>query len=60
MKNVGIDDKLVLVGGNIPRQDVETLLNYGVAGVFPIGAKLDDIVTFIQNKVREGNEKIES
>jgi methylmalonyl-CoA mutase C-terminal domain/subunit len=43
----GLTDKRVLVGGNIPRQDVEALLNLGVAAVFPTGSRLEDIAAFI-------------
>jgi methylmalonyl-CoA mutase cobalamin-binding domain/chain len=41
----------VLVGGNIPGRDVETLKKYGVNGVFPTGARLDEIVEFIRDSV---------
>ncbi len=43
----GLTDKRVLVGGNIPRQDVEALLRLGVSGVFPTGSRLEDIAAFI-------------
>ena len=46
-----IDDILVLVGGNIPGKDIDTLEEYGVDGVFPVGTKLDAIVDFIQKRV---------
>jgi len=51
-------DKLVLVGGNIPLGDVKVLKEYGVAEVFPVGAKLDEIIEFIKRRVGERNEKI--
>lgn len=44
-------DKLVLVGGNIPDKDIPKLKEYGISGVFPIGARLEDIVTFIKERV---------
>jgi methylmalonyl-CoA mutase C-terminal domain/subunit len=47
----GLTDKMVLVGGNIPKRDIETLKSYGVTEVFPVGAKLDEIVQFIRGKV---------
>ena len=52
-----LTDKLVLVGGNIPRKDIETLEGYGVSGVFPVGTRLDDIVAFIKEKVRKQDER---
>lgn len=48
-----ISDKLVLIGGNIPQRDIKILKDYGVAGVFPTGAKLEEIVTFIRQNVED-------
>lgn len=43
----GIADKLVVVGGNIPARDVESLLTFGVAAVFPTGSRLQEIASFV-------------
>jgi methylmalonyl-CoA mutase C-terminal domain/subunit len=51
LRDVGLTDKIVLVGGNIPQKDVITLKEYGVDGVFPVGSKLDDIVYFIKKRI---------
>jgi methylmalonyl-CoA mutase cobalamin-binding domain/chain len=51
LRDVGLADKIVLVGGNIPQKDVITLKEYGVDGVFPVGSKLDDIVYFIKKRI---------
>jgi methylmalonyl-CoA mutase C-terminal domain/subunit len=48
----GLTDKLVLVGGNIPQRDIDTLLGYGVHGVFPTGSNLDEIIQFINERAR--------
>lgn len=53
LKNMGLTDKMVLVGGNIPQRDIKTLQEYGVDGVFPVGSKLEDIVDFINKRIRE-------
>jgi methylmalonyl-CoA mutase C-terminal domain/subunit len=53
-----LTDKIVLVGGNIPREDVKILKDYGVTQVFPVGAKLDEIVKFIKRRAGEQNEKV--
>ncbi len=45
-----ITDKIVLVGGNIPQKDIQTLEGLGVTGVFPVGAHLDEIAAFIREK----------
>jgi methylmalonyl-CoA mutase C-terminal domain/subunit len=50
LKEKGIADKLVLVGGNIPKKDIPALKEYGVDGVFSTGSRLDDIVAFIKKK----------
>ncbi|HUF93759.1 MAG TPA: hypothetical protein VMR23_15390 [Candidatus Limnocylindria bacterium] len=44
---VGRPDLPVLVGGFIPRGDVETLLATGAAAVFPAGQPLPDIVALV-------------
>lgn len=49
----GIGDTLWIVGGNIPKQDRQTLLDVGVHGVFATGSKLQDIVAFIKEKTHE-------
>ena len=51
LKNEGLDDVLLCVGGVIPRRDVEKLKELGVEGVFPGGTKLEDAITFIKDHV---------
>ena len=46
-----LTDKLILVGGNIPARDKDTLKSYGVHEVFPTGSNLDEIVTFIRENI---------
>jgi methylmalonyl-CoA mutase C-terminal domain/subunit len=53
LEDKGISDKLVLIGGNIPQRDIKTLSDYGVAGVFPTGTRLEEIVTFIRQNVKD-------
>ena len=50
MKNQGIQDIPVVVGGVIPKQDILKLSGQGIAGVFPGGTSFDEIVAGI-NKV---------
>jgi methylmalonyl-CoA mutase C-terminal domain/subunit len=49
MKEEKIDDKIVLFGGNIPAKDVEDLKKFGIAEVFPTGARFDDIVKYLES-----------
>ena len=52
MKQNKMDDVLVLVGGIIPDQDVPTLKESGVAGIFQPGTAMDEIITFIKSNVK--------
>ncbi len=45
---------LILVGGNIPAQDVPPLLALGVAAVFPTGSSFEEMATFIRQHVQQG------
>ena len=60
IREMGIPDKMVLVGGNIPRRDVGTLKSYGVDAVFPIGTKLENIISYIHDKVKGNGKKTET
>jgi len=48
LKQEEMADVHVLVGGNIPYQDREKLIEMGVRAVFPTSSRLEDIVTFVQ------------
>ena len=52
MKEAGLDDVLVVMGGIIPREDAPALRAYGIAGVFPPHSRFDEIVDFIERNVR--------
>lgn len=45
----GLEDVLVLVGGNIPHRDRPKLLELGAHAVFPTASSLDDIVSFVKS-----------
>ena len=51
LKNRGMEDVLVVVGGVIPKVDIPKIKEMGVGGVFPPGSKLSEIVKFIKQKV---------
>lgn len=44
----GMDDVLVLIGGNIPHQDRPKLLELGANAVFPTASPLEDIVSYVR------------
>ena len=52
LREKGLDDVLVLVGGIIPDVDVEKLKAMGVGGVFLPGTPMAEIVAFIRAHVR--------
>ena len=55
MKQQGLDDVMVLIGGIIPDQDVSALKAQGVAEVFQPGASTEDIVSYVRQNVRRKN-----
>lgn len=52
LRENGMDDTLVLVGGIVPNEDIADLKSKGVAEVFLPGTSTEDIVTFIRAHVR--------
>jgi methylmalonyl-CoA mutase C-terminal domain/subunit len=50
LRDRGMDDVLVLVGGIIPDEDASELKKLGVAEIFQPGASLDSIVKFIRER----------
>lgn len=51
VKEQGLDDKLIVLGGVIPNKDIAVLKEIGVEGIFPGGSYFNDIVDFIQENV---------
>jgi methylmalonyl-CoA mutase C-terminal domain/subunit len=49
LREAGLDDKLWIIGGNLPRQDHDALRALGFRGIFATGAKLDDITAYIED-----------
>ena len=52
MEKQGIDDKIVTVGGIIPKKDVNRLMEFGIAKVFRPSDNTSEIVGFIEGKVQ--------
>jgi methylmalonyl-CoA mutase C-terminal domain/subunit len=48
LREAGLDDKLWVIGGNLPREDHSALRELGFKGVFATGSRLPDIVGFIE------------
>ena len=52
----GLQDVVVLVGGIIPDADAPALKELGIQGVFPPGTPMQDIIDFINHVVTERAE----
>ncbi len=55
LRENGMDDTLVLVGGIVPQEDIPSLKAGGVSEIFLPGTSTEDIVTFIRANVRSEN-----
>jgi methylmalonyl-CoA mutase C-terminal domain/subunit len=51
MKRENLHDTLVLVGGIVPKKDVNRLKEMGVAEIFTPSRTLSEIVQFIKNRI---------
>ena len=52
LREQGLDDVLVVVGGIIPDVDLPGLKEIGIHGVFQPGTPMQDIVTYIREHHR--------
>ncbi len=55
LRESGMDDCLVLVGGIVPQEDVISLKQKGVSEIFLPGSSTEDIVKFIRENVAAKN-----
>ena len=51
LKQHKMDDVILVVGGIIPDQDIESLKKSGVAAIFQPGTAMDEIIQFIRANV---------
>lgn len=58
LREKGLDEVLVVVGGIIPDVDIPKLQALGVRGIFLPGSPMQDIVRFIQEHVRPHAETV--
>ncbi len=54
LKEKGLDDVLVVVGGVIPKQDIPELKKLGIEGVFPGGTPFEESIRWIQEHAKKG------
>lgn len=53
LRQNGMDDTLVIVGGIVPQDDIQKLKDIGVSEIFLPGTSTEDIVKFIKTSVRQ-------
>jgi methylmalonyl-CoA mutase C-terminal domain/subunit len=58
LKEKGLDDVLVVIGGIIPDVDIPKLQSLGVKGIFLPGTPMQAIIDFIQQNVRRRTEAV--
>jgi methylmalonyl-CoA mutase C-terminal domain/subunit len=58
LREKGLDDVLVVIGGIIPDQDIPTLHDLGVKGIFLPGTPMQEIIDFIGANVRSRVEQV--
>src|SRR6476646_1591765 len=52
LRDEGMNDCLVLVGGIVPQSDIPRLKEQGVAAIFLPGTSTEEIVTFLRENVK--------
>lgn len=55
LRENGLEDILLVVGGIIPEEDIEPLRQIGVRGVFGPGTSTEDIIAFVREQVNVAN-----
>ena len=56
LREADMADKVVLIGGNIPEQDIPALEEMGVTAVFPTGSSFEDMTAVIRESVSSEQE----
>jgi len=56
IKRNDLEDRLLVVGGNVPRRDIDTLKQLGVDGVFPSGTPMSECVAYIKENALKRRE----
>src|SRR5207253_10667846 len=56
LKEKGLDDVLIVVGGIIPDVDIPKLQSIGVKGIFLPGTPMQEIIDFINTNARSKSE----
>jgi len=52
MKEAGISNVPLMVGGVIPERDIPALSKLGIEGIFPVDTPFEEIIRFVEEKGR--------
>ena len=58
LKRLELNDVIVVVGGVVPNDEAEVLLQQGVRGVFGPGSSTQDVARFVQQAVMERGARV--
>ena len=58
LRNKGVEDILVILGGTIPQKDIGKLEEAGISGIFGPGTPTGDIVNYIRERVEMREAKL--
>lgn len=53
LKEYDLEDKLWIIGGNVPTRDHEKLKGMGLDAIFPTGSHFEDIIDYIKSRYRQ-------
>lgn len=51
LKQAGCGEMPVMVGGTIPPEDIQRVREAGAAGVFPVGTRFEEIISWMKDHV---------
>jgi methylmalonyl-CoA mutase C-terminal domain/subunit len=55
MRDAGLDDIPVMIGGLIHKADIQELEDIGVAAIFPSATSIEDVMSFLQQAVSQAH-----
>jgi methylmalonyl-CoA mutase, C-terminal domain len=58
LERVGLNDVLIVVGGTIPRSDMDALYNLGVSAVFGPGTPLEQAISYIRENAPDREDQL--
>ena len=57
LRDAGVDDVPIIIGGNVPKHKAAELKQKGIAEVFTPGASSESIIAFIRANARGANDR---